>query len=528
MATPALNVFRASTFAEAIAMVKRDLGPDAMIVHTRTIKTGGVMGLGGTAMVEITASATSSSTRPVNAREVASRTALVAGVPTRRHGLGTDATSASRPADASRRSITAAKPDLTAARMSPAASDGTAISDSDTTRESSGGSERESGAGRRSLATRVRLTPATAEDLADLRSDLDSIKAMVTQLTRVSRACASAIATSPAAGGANPVNAVLSAGSLPGALFAQYARMLDSHLSAEIAQTVIARVREELPAERWDDARAVRGATVALLASMIEAVPFDRAVGGAVSVAARTPDRSSRMRVVALIGPTGVGKTTTIAKLAAAASLRQGRSVTLLTTDTYRIAAVDQLRTYAEILGIEFAVASTCEEASRIRRACRSNVLLVDTPGRAPADRGRIEELREILGGVEPHDRLLVISASSSESSMSRVLDGFADCSPSALIFTKLDEAGHLGPMVNVARRSRLAVSHVTTGQDVPDFIAPASSEALARSVLDGEWPIGGAEERTPASERRETMRPTSASSASPIGRGVRATEVIS
>ncbi len=200
------------------------------------------------------------------------------------------------------------------------------------------------------------------------------------------------------------------------------------------------------------------------------------------------PGDGGRPLTIALVGPTGVGKTTTIAKLAAAYKLRQGKKVGLITSDTYRIAAVDQLRTYANIIGLPLKVALTPREMAG---ACGSladcDVILVDTAGRSQHDKGRLEELAAFIDAATPDETHLVLSATVAEPVLAKAAERFAVLQPTRVIFSKLDEAVHFGVIVNTCRKVGMRVSYVTTGQEVPDEIELAQADRLARLVLDGE-----------------------------------------
>jgi flagellar biosynthesis protein FlhF len=194
---------------------------------------------------------------------------------------------------------------------------------------------------------------------------------------------------------------------------------------------------------------------------------------------------SSPPRVVALIGPTGVGKTTTVAKLAANYRLRERRRVGLITVDTYRIAAVEQLRTYAEIIDLPMEVVSTPRE---MRRAidCLSGLelILVDTAGRSPRDEIRIQELRSLLLEAQADEIHLVLSSVTGAASLLNAAERFRPAGVTALLLTKLDEAHALGNLLPLLQTSRLPLSYLTHGQNVPDDIEAANRRTLARRIL--------------------------------------------
>ncbi len=188
---------------------------------------------------------------------------------------------------------------------------------------------------------------------------------------------------------------------------------------------------------------------------------------------------------MALIGPTGVGKTTTIAKLAANSRLRDRRRVGLLTLDTYRIAAVDQLRTYAEIIELPLAVASTPEEVTAaLDRMKDLEFVLVDTAGRSPRNEQQLQELRTMLAAIQPDETHLVMSCSSSAKQLLQTAEMFAAVDYSHILLTKLDEALSLGSLVSLAQARQVPYSYLTTGQNVPDDIEIAESVRLCEQIL--------------------------------------------
>jgi flagellar biosynthesis protein FlhF len=204
------------------------------------------------------------------------------------------------------------------------------------------------------------------------------------------------------------------------------------------------------------------------------------------------PRRSAgRSRIVSLIGPTGVGKTTTIAKLAANYKLRDHLSVGLVTIDNYRIAAVDQLRTYAEIIEVPLeAVLTPGELLKSIHRMSALDVVLIDTAGRSQNDEMRLNELKRFIEAARCDEVQLVVSAAASPRVAAATIEKFSALGPNGIIVTKLDEAATFGMVLNASAATDAAISYVTTGQDVPDDILPAEADALAESILAGKWNV--------------------------------------
>ncbi|MEM9167765.1 MAG: flagellar GTP-binding protein, partial [Planctomycetota bacterium] len=180
-------------------------------------------------------------------------------------------------------------------------------------------------------------------------------------------------------------------------------------------------------------------------------------------------------------------KTTTLAKLAARAKLRHGRSVGLITTDTYRIAAVEQLRTYAEIIGLPLkVVADPSEMPEALESMATLDEVLIDTAGRSQHDTERLTELRSYLDQADPHETHLVLSCVASDAVLARAAERFGALGPNRLLMTKLDEAVELGVLLGLLSKVGAPLSYVTTGQEVPDDIEPAGAERLARQILAG------------------------------------------
>ncbi|KAA5544427.1 flagellar biosynthesis protein FlhF [Roseiconus nitratireducens] len=194
-------------------------------------------------------------------------------------------------------------------------------------------------------------------------------------------------------------------------------------------------------------------------------------------------------RIVALIGPTGVGKTTTIAKLAAGFRLQSKRRVGLLTIDTFRIAAVQQLQAYAQIMDLPMSVV---ESADQMRHAIEQlgdvDLILIDTAGRSPKGDARIEGLADVLQTAQPDETHLVISATSTAAVVQSALDGFAVARPTAAILTKLDEAPYTAGVLSAVTSTNdfvgVPISYLTNGQHVPDDIAIATTEQLLARLL--------------------------------------------
>jgi len=199
-----------------------------------------------------------------------------------------------------------------------------------------------------------------------------------------------------------------------------------------------------------------------------------------------TPPVLEGRSVIALVGPTGVGKTTTLAKLAAKFALEQGKKVALVTADTYRIGAVEQLRTYARIMGMPLEIALSPEEVGAgVEKHADKDVVLIDTVGRSQRNQDHLTELKSFLDAAGVHETHLVVAASLSSEIQREVVESFKLFSPSRLVITKLDESPDRGCLVNLPLRTGLGISCVTDGQNVPQDIDFADAGSIARLVME-------------------------------------------
>jgi flagellar biosynthesis protein FlhF len=436
-----VKTFQGPSIAEALAKVKQELGSTAVILHTRSFKTGGVMGLGARTVVEITAGLN------VNVQARKKTAAVVAAVAARKRsgdsgsfdsqfGGGATATAlADVPADRPRNPLQAAyaKPKartpetpLTPSTLNPS------------TRE---------------LAATVLKEPSF-----ELRNEISSLRTMVDSLLQ---------RTADMGGRRSD---------LPAQLGQLYMQLIQQQVSEEIAIRVVDDVKAELTPEQLSNPGTVRDRLTQKLEQMLPAN-----LAGAVA----RPATGVGCRSICLIGPTGVGKTTTIAKLAAAFKLRQRQKVGLITIDTYRIAAVDQLRTYANIIGVPLKVVLTPNElVAAMREMSDCDTILIDTAGRSHMDQMKLNELTQFIDAAKPSEVHLVLSSTTTQEAMEAAIEQFGKIRVDQIIFTKLDEAVSFGVLLNVARTASRALSYLTTGQDVPDNIEVGQPRRLAKLIL--------------------------------------------
>ncbi|MCY2929244.1 MAG: flagellar biosynthesis protein FlhF [Planctomycetota bacterium] len=405
------KTYWAKTMGEALSEVKRDLGRQAVILHTRRVRRGGFLKLFGRQKLwEVTASPN-------------------ANVPGR-GGEGEYVPELPPPVPAAdvHDVDEAAFDELVEAVVGEAAQ-----------------------------------TPAPTVAERDLAREVSSLRHLIEAIAARANPTMTA---APAPAGAGPT----------GVYGRLRERLIEQDVELPIADELIRQVQEEFgPSENVDDV-AVTERLRSLIARCIVVGP-----------PAPARESNGRARVVVLIGPTGVGKTTTIAKLAAAAALRQRLKVAMVTMDTYRIAAVEQLRTYAEIIGVPLHAVLTPEELRETVELLRDHdLVLIDTAGRSQNDRVRLSHLGKFVQAAGADEVHLVVAATASSRCVRQVMTNFAPLGANRVILTKLDEADSLGVVLNVSAAAGVPLSYVTTGQEVPDDIEVVDANRLADRLLGG------------------------------------------
>jgi flagellar biosynthesis protein FlhF len=260
---------------------------------------------------------------------------------------------------------------------------------------------------------------------------------------------------------------------VPEELVDYYIQLITNQVADELATDILKTLQKSVRPEHFSQPEFIKEKLAEQLEKLIPtAGPIVRT-------------KTTGPHVVALIGPTGVGKTTTLAKLAANLKLREKHRVGLITLDTFRIAAVDQLKRYADIIGSPLRVVNNGEELREAVKAMSDcDFLLIDTAGRSPKDTMKLNELRGLLSAVEPDEVHLVLSTTASEDSIELAVSRFSDVRVDKIIFTKIDETAHVGVVLNVVRKVNKSLSYITTGQDVPDDIEVGRGRRLAQLIL--------------------------------------------
>jgi flagellar biosynthesis protein FlhF len=239
-----------------------------------------------------------------------------------------------------------------------------------------------------------------------------------------------------------------------------YGRLLDAEVKPELAARLIRAIQEQSPGD---------GAPEEKKLADILACQFP--VSGPILL---HPDKTA---TIAFVGPTGSGKTTTLAKLAAHLVVNKGKRVSIITADTYRIAAIEQVRTFADIVGIGLQVVFAPDEVAPAMAACENDdVVLIDTAGRSQRNTEHMTHLANLLAALKPDETHLVLSAGTKDSDLVDAIERYRAVGADRLAFTKLDETVRLGNVFNAVNKCNLPVSYFTFGQSIPDDIELATA----------------------------------------------------
>jgi flagellar biosynthesis protein FlhF len=421
----------------AVQLIRGELGPDAVILGTKEIREGGFLGMFRKRRVEVIAAVDDASL--TKARAAARSLAMHRQALAERSEGRQTSFAAAGPGDVSAAAgVATLVPPQTARERyaqqpSPASRTGPAPASA-------------SAAGAKSTPTLTGETEsAGGEDRDELMRELRAVKELVFRMARQQ-----------------------TLGAMPEPVAHWSQRLSEQGVEADLVERFAEEMRSRLETAETGEPREV--AREILLEWL---VPY-----AGKGITADT-------RIVRLVGPTGVGKTTTLAKLAAEQTLTYRRSVGFITADTYRIAAIDQLKTYANILNVPLEVVFSPSELHRaIQKLADRDLLLMDTAGRNYRNEMHVSEVNALLSPGENAQTYLVLSMTHKYGDMKSVASSFAKCGVDSLLLTKFDETDSYGAVLNLVREFGFSISYITCGQTVPDDIRVFDPEDLVRKLL--------------------------------------------
>ncbi|MBY9081902.1 flagellar biosynthesis protein FlhF [Paenibacillus sp. HN-1] len=451
---------------DAMHSIRTELGSDAVILSTKEIKTGGFMGMFKKKKIEVVAAVENEPKQAAPVKANASSTIPRSGVPTayrRAYEAAADAGTAKTVESAPRSfaEIAAAlsqeseqRGGVAVLEEKEAAPDRSRIEDAADlikTNDQRGTSQE-----REITGTASEVTASFGKETASPTNEqavLAEIKEMKQWMERLARQ--------------SPISR-----DLPEPLVPLRERLLDQEVDSRLADQWIDSVLDA-----WNDAGRMWGAEhfVESLSGIVMDFITPR-IGSGIA-------HDTRLLYVA--GPTGVGKTTTLAKLAADQMFRHGRKVGMITSDTYRISAVEQLRTYASILNVPLEVVQSPGDLQRAMSRLEScDLILMDTAGRNFRNEMLVAELQSLLAPTLKSETYLVLSLTSKTKDMKLITEHFSKYRLDKVIMTKLDETGTYGPMFNLLHDFPLSLAYVTNGQTVPDDLLMPNSAILSNLLL--------------------------------------------
>jgi len=424
-----VKVFESTDMASGLKKVKDELGPDALILSTRTIKNG-KLGLLGRPILEITA-------------------AIDRSAPLKN---GSDK---SRPV---------ISPAFT---LDPSAGFNHIVDDSLDHLLHQSGPASESTSDHSSCFDSI--SAGTSSDLT-IRNEVNELKNLVKGLagdiSLLHKDNAAVVSGHP------PITQKRKKGHASAHDDHILSMLLDRGINVETSKTISDFLRENLSDEERDNPNLVSSTIIEIIQNLLEISP---------------PLFASKkgQHRIALVGPTGVGKTTTLAKIAASCLTSYSSSIALITVDTYRIAAVEQLKVYGEIMHIPVDVVISPDQLKHAIDSHRDkDLILIDTAGRSPKDDFCIEELSTFLSPELNIDKHLVLSATSREKELLNTIDRFNSLGLTNTIFTKVDECVDLGIILNIQIQNKNPLSYITNGQRVPEDLIELSKRTAAELIM--------------------------------------------
>ncbi len=430
-----IKKYRGADMAEALQKVKEELGAEAIILSTRQVRGGGgKFGLFGKPMLEVTAArdleggggGNGDIPDPLAAQPRWSKlqSFLKGGHPAQAAGRGLMQQIMARNRIETRQLLTPLQDDIQELKEVLHA-----------------------------VGDAHQAAMREEEDISQIRADLGEMRHMVHQLTAHS--------------------AGLREENFPENLVVLFQQLIFNGVEEKFSRRLVEEAMRNIPSQEMDDFSYVKIFLARMLMKIIKVTGGFRA----------DPERQ---KVVALIGPTGVGKTTTVAKLASEQMLKHKKQVALITVDTFRIAAVEQLKVYARIMGMPISVVNSKGELRQaIETHANCDMIFIDTGGRSQRDELQMSELRKLFGGEDGIELVLTLSATTKDTDMTDITRRFGSLPLSSVCFTKLDESTTYGSIFNHSIRFKTPIGYLATGQKVPEDIEAATKERLVDLLLN-------------------------------------------
>lgn len=266
-------------------------------------------------------------------------------------------------------------------------------------------------------------------------------------------------------------------GNLPPFLQKLRTAMLIAGIHTEIVDRIIGTLSVDVPQKRFEQAESARE----VLSEVMQEY---------VSVAADDDDRDEQQKVIAMVGPTGVGKTTSIAKLASMYKFQQHKRVALISVDTFRIAAVEQLRVFAELAEMPLRVAYSPHQLGDVLSSLQEyDVVLIDTTGRNPKNRAYRRELQQFLEVADPAEIHLVLSATTRYAEQEDIIRSYTNLACNRILLTKIDEVMNPSILLNVHKLSAIPMAYLANGQNIPEDLIIAKKDVLGK-LMAHSWDI--------------------------------------
>ncbi|KIL35303.1 hypothetical protein SD71_14825 [Cohnella kolymensis] len=441
---------------EAVQMIRSELGSDAVILNTKEIRTGGFLGMFRKKRVEVIAAVDEASKKPPARRPIPARTPEPVPASAAEEA---PVLSPTLPPSAVREKYNhnpaAVKTQPQAAPVSIPMASVTQMLDAPAVREAQHSYEGQSAKDTQAATLAAAVQTLEARDHKQVKAEtsalLEELRSMKEMMTKMAKQ--------------------QTFRSMPESVMKWSRRLAEQGVDPAYVEQFAEAVNQQLGEANQADEAASYEAARTVLRDWLQA--------------SRGSGFDPATRIVHFVGPTGVGKTTTIAKLAAEQSFTYHRSVGLITADTYRIAAVDQLRTYADILGIPLEVVFSPSELTRsYKKLSDRDLLFMDTAGRNYRNELFVSEVNSLLAPGEQTETVLVLSMTHKYGDMKLIANQFVKYGVNQLLLTKFDETDSFGSIVNLVREFSFQISYITIGQTVPDDIRRYEPDDLIRRLL--------------------------------------------